>query len=155
MIHNNSHETIIFPTDMSIMLVDIGRQQNNPLKLASFFSLNIPFVFTGLRGRDRMIVGFTTSYAISVYHHWCCEYERGTTLCDKVCQWLATFRWFSPDPPVSSNNKPDRHDIPEILLKVVLNTIKQTNKQTNKTFVIKMFYVLSDEISKVLHHVVV
>ena len=27
------------------------------------------------RGRDRMIVGFTTTYAISDYHHWCCEFE--------------------------------------------------------------------------------
>jgi hypothetical protein len=50
---------------------------------------------------------------------------RCTTLCDKVCQWLATGRWFSPGPPVSSNNKTDRHDITEILLKVALNTIKQ------------------------------
>jgi hypothetical protein len=35
-------------------------------------------------------------------------------------------QWFSPDPPVSSTNKTDRHDIAEILLKVALNTIKQT-----------------------------
>ena len=48
------------------------------------------------------------------------------TLCDKVCQWLATGRWFSPGPPVSSTNKTDRHDIAEKLLKVALNTIKQT-----------------------------
>jgi hypothetical protein len=27
------------------------------------------------RGRDRIVVGFTTTYAISVYHHWCCEFE--------------------------------------------------------------------------------
>jgi len=27
------------------------------------------------------------------------------TLCDKVCQWLATCRWFSPGTPVSSTNK--------------------------------------------------
>jgi hypothetical protein len=27
------------------------------------------------RGRDRMIVGFTTTCAISAYHHWCCELE--------------------------------------------------------------------------------
>jgi hypothetical protein len=53
---------------------------------------------------------------------------RCTTLCDKVCQWLATGRWFSPGHPVSSNNKTHRHDITEILLKVALNTIKQTNK---------------------------
>ena len=33
------------------------------------------------------------------------------TLCDKVCQWLATDQWFSPGPPVSSTNKTDRHDI--------------------------------------------
>ena len=52
---------------------------------------------------------------------------RCTTLCDKVCQWLATGRWFSLGPPVSSTNKTDRHDITEILLKVALNTIKQNN----------------------------
>ena len=53
-----------------------------------------------------------------------------TTLCDKVCQWLATGRWFSQGTPVSSTNKTDRHDITEILLKVALNTINpnQTKK---------------------------
>ena len=25
--------------------------------------------FRGRRGRDRMVVGFTTTYAISAYHH--------------------------------------------------------------------------------------
>jgi len=34
-----------------------------------------------------------------------------TTLCDKVCHWLATGRWFSPGTAVSSTNKIDRHDI--------------------------------------------
>jgi len=29
----------------------------------------------GRRGRDRMVVRFTTTYAISVYHHWFCEFE--------------------------------------------------------------------------------
>ena len=59
-----------------------------------------------------------------------CEFEpcswRGVldiTVCDKVCQWLATARWFSPGTPVSSTNKTDRHDITEILLKVALSTI--------------------------------
>jgi hypothetical protein len=51
-----------------------------------------------------------------------------TTLCNKVSQCLATGWWFSPDPPVSSTNKTDHHDITEILLEVALNTIKQTNK---------------------------
>jgi hypothetical protein len=26
-------------------------------------------------GRDRMVVGFTTTYAISAYHHWCCGFN--------------------------------------------------------------------------------
>jgi hypothetical protein len=33
-------------------------------------------------GRDRTVVGFTTTYAISTYHHYNCD----ATLCDKVCQ---------------------------------------------------------------------
>jgi hypothetical protein len=49
-----------------------------------------------------------------------------TTLCDKVCQWLATGRWFSPGTPVSSTNKTDRHNMTEILLKVALNSITLT-----------------------------
>ena len=54
-----------------------------------------------------MVVGFTTTYAISAYHHYSCELEshswRGvldTTLCDKVCQRLATGWWFSQCTPV-------------------------------------------------------
>jgi len=63
----------------------------------------IRIINRGRRGRDRMVVGFTTTYAISVYptdvvssnlHQ-----RRCTTLCDTVCQWL------------NSTNKTDRHDI--------------------------------------------
>ena len=46
-----------------------------------------------------------------------------TTLCDKVCHWLATGWWFSPGPPVTSTNKTYRHDTTEILLKVAISTI--------------------------------
>ena len=60
-------------------------------------------------------------------YHWNCEFEPcswrsvlDTMLCDKVSQWLATGRWFTP---VSSTNKSDHHDAAEILLKVALNTI--------------------------------
>jgi len=28
------------------------------------------------RVRDRMVVGFATTYAISAYHHWCCEFRK-------------------------------------------------------------------------------
>jgi hypothetical protein len=44
----------------------------------------------------------------------------------KVCQWLATGRWFSLGTPVSSTNKTDGHDITEILLNVALGTITKT-----------------------------
>jgi hypothetical protein len=89
------------------------------------------FIYKGGRhDRDRIVVGFTTTCAISAYHHKSCEFESrwregvwNTTLCDKVCQWFATGRWFSPDTPVSSTNKTDRDDITELLLKVTLNTI--------------------------------
>jgi hypothetical protein len=49
-----------------------------------------------------------------------------TTLCDKVCQWLAAGLWFSLGTPVSSTDKTDCQDITEILLKVALNTITLT-----------------------------
>jgi hypothetical protein len=49
-----------------------------------------------------------------------------TTLCDKVCQSFAAGPWFSLGTLLSSTNKADRHDIAEILWKVVLNTITLT-----------------------------
>jgi len=33
-------------------------------------------VFSGRRGRDRLVVGFTTTCSISVYHHLSCEFEQ-------------------------------------------------------------------------------
>jgi hypothetical protein len=57
----------------------------------------------GHRGRNRMVVGFTTiffttTYAIRAYRHLSCEFEPRVhvldiTLCDKVWQWLVTGRW--------------------------------------------------------------
>jgi len=48
-----------------------------------------PKMSGGRRGRDRMVVGFTTTCTVSTYHHWSCEFEsrswRGvldTTLCE-------------------------------------------------------------------------
>ena len=48
-----------------------------------------------------------------------------TTLCDKVCPWLAAGCRFSLGTLISSTNKTDCHDITKILLKVALNTINQ------------------------------
>ena len=83
----------------------------------------------GCHGRDHMVVGFITTYAITAYHHYHCAFKsfswRGildTTLCDTVCQWLVAGQWFSQGIPVSSTSKTDCHDITEILLKVALNT---------------------------------
>ena len=76
----------------------------------------------GCHGRDPMVVGFITTYPN--------QFRQGvlnTTLCDRVCQWLATSRWFSADTLVSSINKIDCHDIIEILLKMALNTITLLN----------------------------
>ena len=80
--------------------------------------------------RDRMVVGFRTTCAISAYQHWSCVFESpswqgvlDTTLYDQVCQWLATDQRFSQSTSVSSANLTDRLDIAEIWLKVELNTI--------------------------------
>jgi len=62
------------------------------------------------------------------------------TLCNKVCQWLATGRWFSPGIPVFSTNKSDRLDVTEILLIVASNTIDQpTNQPTNQSTYLSLF----------------
>jgi hypothetical protein len=47
---------------------------------------------------------------------------------DKVYQLLVHGRWFSPGTPASSTTETGRHDIAEILLKVVLSTINQSNR---------------------------
>jgi hypothetical protein len=87
-----------------------------------------PTIEGGSHGRYLTIVGFTATCAISTYHHDSCEFKFGwgvlyTTLCDKVCQWLAADQWFSPGTLVSSTNKTNHHKITEILLKLELNTI--------------------------------
>jgi hypothetical protein len=46
---------------------------------------------------------------------------------DKVYQLLTHGRWFSPGAPAFSTTNSGRHDIAEILLKVVLNTKNQIN----------------------------
>jgi hypothetical protein len=94
----------------------------------------------GRRVRYRMVVGFTTTYAISTYHHKRCEFESctwqgvlDTTLCDKVC------RWISLGTAVSSTNKTARHDITgnrNISRKYSLNlVVLKSRGQIPKTFI--------------------
>jgi hypothetical protein len=50
----------------------------------------LPILNRGRRGRDRVVVGFTTTCATSAYHHYSCEFEphswRGILdYRDKIC----------------------------------------------------------------------
>jgi hypothetical protein len=36
---------------------------------------NISSIMVGHRGRDRMVVEFTTTCGMSTYHHLCCEFK--------------------------------------------------------------------------------
>jgi hypothetical protein len=82
-----------------------------------------------------MVVGFTTTYAISTDHHICCEFESrsGRGVQHYIIKFFCDLRT-------------DRHDIVEILLKVGLKTIQPTN-QPIKLFLYairyKMFILLS------------
>jgi len=50
------------------------------------------------------------------------------TLCDKIWQWLAVVRWFSPCTPVSSTDKPD---LPRYNLNIVESCVKHNNPNSN------------------------
>ena len=82
---------IVSPQNLRTLSVPILHKWHIRRKSIQWFNVG------ARRGRDRMVVKFTTTYVITAYHHWCCEFGprswRGvidTTLCDKVCQWLAT-----------------------------------------------------------------
>ena len=99
-------------------------------------------------------MGSSWSYGSLIYNYICNQCQSSlmlrvwiplrwgvldTTLCDKICQWLATYWWFSPGTLVYCTNKTDCHDITEILLKVLLNTITLT-PQNDKYFNILQFW---------------
>ena len=57
----------------------------------SIFSLQFYLPFWDRRGRNHKVVGYTTTLAISTYHHWSCEFESrswwsvlNTTVCDLI-----------------------------------------------------------------------
>ena len=126
---------------MKVALNTINTHTPSSLYVILFFFLGGAFIFMRcLFSLYARWPSWPWSYGSWIYNHLCNKClsplmlwvlilirARSTTLCDKVCQWIATGRWFSPGPPVSSTNKTDRHDITEILLKVTLNTIKQTH----------------------------
>lgn len=85
----------------------------------------------GHRGRDLSVIGFTTlcKRCLSSPILWARIPFRArcTSLCEKVCYWLAACRWFSLGPPVSPANKTDAHDITEIYIESGVQQ-HQTNK---------------------------
>ena len=77
------------------------------------------------RGRDRAGVGFTTTCAISVYHHHRCDFEFHLVEVNSIQHYVTKFVIVSDlrGTPASSCNKTYIYDITELLLKVGLNTI--------------------------------
>ena len=79
------------------------------------------------------------------------NYKKGCTwiaaASDKVYQLLAQGRWFSPGTPASSTTKTGRHDIAEILMKMVLNT-KNSNSNINTINIFVIFFKSSPFLSK-------
>ena len=85
--------------------------------------------FKGRRGRDRMVVGFTTTCAISGYHHLSCKFEPRT--CRSVPDTCYVMKFISDLWQVGGflrefrfplHDKTDRHNITEIVSKMALNT---------------------------------
>ena len=90
-------------------------------------SLNIFFKVWGRHGRERMVVGFTTTCAIKVVGSSLVDWEV-YSIQHYVIKFVSDLRQVGGflrvllfPPPI----KIDRHDITEILLKVALNTINQ------------------------------
>jgi hypothetical protein len=115
------------------------------LRFIIFYLVGCPMYFECTLFRNVFLITFQGpswpwSYGSWIYNYLCNRClsplmlwvrisirSRCTTLCDKVCQWLATGRWFSPGSPISSTYKTDRHDITVIMLQVALNSTKQNN----------------------------
>jgi hypothetical protein len=86
-----------------------------------------------------VVVGFTTTCAVSAYHHQVVSsnpvHGEVYLIQHYVIKFVSDLRQVSGfflGTPVSFTNKTDRQDITEILLKVALNTINQTKNCTIK-----------------------
>ena len=82
--------------------------------------------------RDRMVVGSTTTYAISAYNHQRCAFEFRSGEVYSIQHYVIKFvsdGGFLLLLRFSSTNKTDLHEITEILLEMVLNTITLTLTQ--------------------------
>jgi len=83
----------------------------------------------GHSGSFHLVVGFTTTYAISAYHHWCCEFESrsGRAVQHYVLKFVSDLRQVGGFLRVLRFPPPIKLTamicITEILLKVALKTI--------------------------------
>ena len=60
----------ITPVMWLILLININNTHKGKYNVPSRLKISeITICTRGCRGRDRMVVGFTTTYAISAYHH--------------------------------------------------------------------------------------
>ena len=99
------------------------KQKNKETKL-------ILITYGGAGGSMSKVVGTNSSYKPITNTAWVyaqlCKLQKGRTRFAaaryKVYQLLAQSRWFSPGTSASYITNTGRHDIAEILLKVVLNT---------------------------------
>ena len=82
-------------------------------------------IFRGCCSRDRMVVGFITTYTISVYsiQHYVIKFASDL---QHVCGFLRVLQFFT-------TNETDRQDITDIsiLLKLALNTILTLTQPTH------------------------
>ena len=83
----------VFLYKVFLMDVECSFITGKLIKVNYSHQINLALLPRGRHGRGRMLVGFTTTCAISAHHLLSCEFERHswvgllvTTLCDKVCQ---------------------------------------------------------------------
>jgi hypothetical protein len=90
----------------------------------------------GHLGRDRMVVGFTTTYAFSAYHHWRCEFESrsGRGVQHYVIKFVSNLRQVNGFPVSSTNNnRPPQYNWN--IVESGINTIKP-----NQIYIFDLFY---------------
>ena len=125
-------------TDLAVNSTTAGRSESNYARDVLLYckvDISVRYFYPTTLQNEKMIYfprgsSWFWSYGSWIYNYLCNQFlsplklwvwiqlRQGvvdTTLCDKVCQWLATGRWFSPSTLVSSTNKTD--NISEILLK--------------------------------------
>ena len=111
-----------------------GRIQNFKLRGVGghLKKLRRAMILRGRRDRDRMVVGFTTTYAISAYYITNVVSSNPVpegamySIQHYVIQFVSHLWQVGGFLRVSSTQKTDRHDVTEILLKVALYTITLT-----------------------------